>query len=220
MGATFVCGLLLRMLHASGKACAILLAFSMVDAFHAPALMPANGFGQSTKSRGSFRAHQTRRSGMLELKAYVPGQFEAQAPPLGPTLALFLSTVGPAAYWWLVLVPSERRDLAKNKNKGGLNEYLDELYFSDDGERKLEKWFYTEWLERRARVRKLTKKAKTDGELSSVATLTKEEEEEAEKAIEREIENAAPTPNFLSPDNPIIVGISLALLGVTFFGGR
>lgn len=71
----------------------------------------------------------TAATGVLQLKAYVPGQygFEAQPPALGPTFAVFLSTFGVAAYWWLVLVPSERRDLAKNKNKGGLNKYLDEL---------------------------------------------------------------------------------------------
>jgi hypothetical protein len=43
--------------------------------------------------------------------------FEAQAPPLGTSLAVLGSTGGVLAYWWLVLVPSERRDLAKNKNK-------------------------------------------------------------------------------------------------------
>ena len=43
--------------------------------------------------------------------------FEAQPPPLGTTLAVLGSTGGVLAYWWLVLVPSERRDLAKNKNK-------------------------------------------------------------------------------------------------------
>ena len=43
--------------------------------------------------------------------------FEAQPPPLGTSVAVLGSTAGVIAYWWLVLVPSERRDLAKNKNK-------------------------------------------------------------------------------------------------------
>lgn len=34
-------------------------------------------------------------------------------------LAVLATTVGTAAYWWLVLVPSERVSLAKNKRKGG-----------------------------------------------------------------------------------------------------
>ena len=41
-------------------------------------------------------------------RAVPPQTFEAQAPPLGTTLSL-LATVGLAAYWWLVFVPSERR---------------------------------------------------------------------------------------------------------------
>jgi hypothetical protein len=39
--------------------------------------------------------------------------------------------------------------------QGGLNDYLDDLEKSDPSERKLEKWFYTEWLERRQRVRSI-----------------------------------------------------------------
>eukprot|EP00961_Rhodomonas_salina_P280829 3793681-Rhodomonas_salina.2 len=46
-------------------------------------------------------------------------------------------------------------------------------------------------------VRKMSKKAKEENAESGVATLTKDEQEEMEMAIEREIENAAPTPNFL-----------------------
>ena len=43
--------------------------------------------------------------------------FEARPPPLEVTLPVVLSTLGTMSYWWFVLVPSERRDLAKNKNK-------------------------------------------------------------------------------------------------------
>ena len=53
----------------------------------------------------------------LMLAAAASKAFEAQPPPLGTTLAVLGSTGGVLADWWLVLVPSERRDLAKNKNK-------------------------------------------------------------------------------------------------------
>jgi hypothetical protein len=43
------------------------------------------------------------------------------------------SIFGLAGYWWLVFVPSERRDLAVNKNKGGLNAYLDRLDEAPEG---------------------------------------------------------------------------------------
>ena len=39
--------------------------------------------------------------------------------------------------------------------QGGLNEYLDQLENTPASERKLEKWFYTEWLERPARVKRI-----------------------------------------------------------------
>jgi hypothetical protein len=70
----------------------------------------------------------SRRGAQVQMMAVPPGlvlaaaaaagmTFEAQAPPLGTSLAVLGSTGGVLAYWWLVLVPSERRDLAKNKNK-------------------------------------------------------------------------------------------------------
>ena len=54
---------------------------------------------------------------LLSAVAAARTTFEAQPPPLGTSLAVLGSTGGVLAYWWLVLVPSERRDLAKNKNK-------------------------------------------------------------------------------------------------------
>jgi len=53
----------------------------------------------------------------LAAAAQARATFEAQPPPFGTTLAVLGSTGGVLAYWWLVLVPSERRDLAKAKNK-------------------------------------------------------------------------------------------------------
>lgn len=73
------------------------------------------------RHRGGIRQmRMTDVSAALELAtaALAAGTtFEAQAPPIGTSLAVLGSTAGVIAYWWLVLVPSERRDLAKNKNK-------------------------------------------------------------------------------------------------------
>ena len=139
--------------------------------------------------------------------------------------------------------------------QGGLNDYLDDLEKSDPSERKVEKWFYTEWLQRRARVQRLalanaakraaaakapataaSAVAATGASASSGATklvegVTQQDideaeaaEEEAEaarelaKAREREIERAIPLPSFFSLDNPIVIAISLALLGASFGG--
>ncbi|EKX51354.1 hypothetical protein GUITHDRAFT_151048 [Guillardia theta CCMP2712] len=106
------------------------------------------------------------------------------------------------SYWWFVLVPSERRDLAKNKNKGGLNNYLEDLERSPKNARRLEKWFYTEWLERRRKVRGL--------KIS----------EEVNLSIAEELRRARPTPNFISLDNPVIIALIFSVLGVFLFSGR
>ncbi len=128
--------------------------------------------------------------------------FEPVAPNLAQTAVVLLSTVGLASYWWLVFVPSERRDLAKNKNKGGLNAYLGELESSTG--RDLEKWFYTEWLQRRQKVRKMVE--------SSLDSKSPQD------VIDQEIEKAIPTPNFFSLDNPILVAVIIMMSGVAFAG--
>ena len=48
------------------------------------------------------------------------------------------------AYWWYVLVPGARVNLAVNKRTGKLRDYLEELKADDD--RKLERFFYQKWL--------------------------------------------------------------------------
>jgi len=114
----------------------------------------------------------------------------------------------------LVFVPSERRDLAANKDKGGLNGFLDELERSGEGERKAEKWFYSEWLARRQNVRnvlekKALKMSQASGDTYEVA-LAKLEEAEAANNLER----AGKMPRFLSADNPILVAFAFAAFGV------
>ncbi len=140
-----------------------------------------------------------RKARHLSIKAVV---FEPVAPNLAQTAVVLLSTVGLASYWWLVFVPSERRDLAKNKNKGGLNAYLGELESSSG--RDLEKWFYTEWLQRRRKVRKMVE--------SSLDSQSPQD------VLEQEIEKAIPTPNFLSLDNPVLVAMLIMMSGVAFAG--
>jgi len=44
------------------------------------------------------------------------------------------------AYWWYVLVPNARVNLAVNKRKGDLRQYLEEL--KQDDSRPVERWFY------------------------------------------------------------------------------
>lgn len=139
--------------------------------------------------------------------------FEPQAPPMA-TIVSMVSIFGLAGYWWLVFVPSERRDLAANKNKGGLNGYLDVLAESPDGERGVEKWFYTEWLRRRENTKAfLMSRAEVLSQNSGESfdtVLARLEEEEAEKNIER----SKAMPAFMSTDNPLVVAAALVSFGV------
>ena len=112
--------------------------------------------------------------------------------------------------------PSGRRDLAANKNKGGLNGYLDALESSGEGNRELEKWFYTEWLGRRKNVRELLERrataiTKSTGE-SFESVMERLQEEEKENTIER----SKNMPAFMSADNPIAVAGALTAFGVFF----
>jgi len=116
-------------------------------------------------------------------------------------------------------VPSERRDLAANKNKGGLNGYLDSLEASGEGNRGLEKWFYSEWIERRKNVRELLEKramamSKSTGESYDVVMERLVEEDRANN-----IERSKNMPAFLSADNPVMIAFALSAFGVLVASG-
>jgi len=54
-------------------------------------------------------------------------------------------------YWWFAVVPSERRRLSQRKRKpeGDIKQYLDDLEKAEANDRKVEKWFYSEWLHKK-----------------------------------------------------------------------
>ena len=106
------------------------------------------------------------------------------------TLVLLSAPAGLAFYWWSVLVPSERRSLAKSKRRGALNTYLEEL--EGDETRGLERWFYTDYLDKRA-AKKRTKTASTG--------MTDREDLVAEDGGEDERDEE---PDFFSLDNPLV----------------
>lgn len=60
---------------------------------------------------------------------------------------VLLSVAASAAYWWGVVVPSERASLGRSKRRGAVKAYLDELQ-GDEG-RVAERWFYTDWLDQK-----------------------------------------------------------------------
>ncbi|KAK3268757.1 hypothetical protein CYMTET_22759 [Cymbomonas tetramitiformis] len=118
-------------------------------------------------------------------------------------------------YWWFVLVPSARVRLAVNKKNGSLKNYLTELKADDS--RPLEKWFYSQWLEK---VDPETRYLLREDE----ETNSKETEPVAEASLQEKLEldevirQAKRTPKFWSGDNPVLVGTGLSIGAAALFG--
>jgi cobalamin biosynthesis Mg chelatase CobN len=74
--------------------------------------------------------------------------FEPRIDPnvLYAQLFVLAAAAGAGAFWWYSLVPTLRRNLAKEKRSGGeVNKYLVEI--QSDESRAVERWFYTDWLQ-------------------------------------------------------------------------
>ena len=108
-------------------------------------------------------------------------------------LLVLASTVGAGAYWWFVVVPSERAALGREKRKGELRSYLDGL--ADDKERGIEKWFYSEWLNKSWFQAAQRKRAEREAESSAEGTAG----ETPDQGEYRDVQ-----PRFWSLDNPVV----------------
>jgi len=138
--------------------------------------------------------------------------FEARAPDASVLAALAVAGVAPACYWWLVVVPSERRKLAREKRGGGVNEYLADLEASAPEQRQLEKWFYTDWLRKRE-GRRMRRRAQNGDVLDAASSAASEVASRA--ASEDEVDPGGAEPAFLSLDNPLVAtAVLLATVGL------
>ncbi|KAG2425661.1 hypothetical protein HXX76_013504 [Chlamydomonas incerta] len=150
--------------------------------------------------------------------------FEPQAPDasvLAAQALVLLLTAGAGAYWWYVVVPTERAAVGRSKRLGALNSYLGELEAPQaTQERKLERWFYTDWLQQREKRRqRLGKPAAPAAASASSASASPSGNPNPEDPYIRE--NApynddllrptvdTPTPRFLSLDNPLVATAAL-----------
>lgn len=171
---------------------------------HAPASAPC--FDMLVEHNAKGGRHRYWRSHGYDPNIVV-STFEPHVDPstvLSETVVL-LSTIGLAGYWWLVIVPSERRSLSKNKRKGPLSQYLADL--RGDDSRRLERWFYTDWLTR------LPGSSRGERQAGPSASEPGEAEPASPPLSDKE-------PSFWSLDNPIVfVGALLVLLvGVAAIG--
>ena len=121
------------------------------------------------------------------------------------------------AYWWYVLVPGARVNLAVNKRSGRLRDYLEEL--KGDDSRKMERFFYQKWL---AKVDPETRfllreDGNEDGDGRVVEAKTRLSDTEGvtrdagDESLEDVIRKARRTPKFWSGDNPVLVGTALTV---------
>lgn len=142
-------------------------------------------------------------------------KFEARADPeaVKSQVAVLGSAFGLAAYWWYIFVPAERRSLAKEKRRGEVKEYLEEI--AGDESRGLERWFYDDWLKRKyIRANKVprvpqataTTAVDADGESAPKATPVPKTTSPADQEVYVDKE-----PNFWSFDNPLVTTAALAL---------
>ncbi len=77
---------------------------------------------------------------------------------LASQLLVLAVTCGGALYWWLEVVPNARRRLAKEKRQGDVREMLEEIQQRPDN-RRLERWFYSDWLKQLERRQELAQRA-------------------------------------------------------------
>ena len=111
-------------------------------------------------------------------------------------IVVLLCATIPVLYWWFVIVPFKRRDLAISKARGPMKTYLGELATTPPEERKQEKWFYDKYL----RQGKFIEPRASEG-------LT-----EVVQVMEDEMQETLPGGGFWSFDNPIFVCLVMLLL--------
>lgn len=128
--------------------------------------------------------------------------------------------------WWSV-VPAARRTLAKEKRAGPLNEYLVDLQ-SNAGKR-LERWFYTDWLQqlerrqdmaRAAAAKRVASGAQPDMATEKQDPSLQQQYQQRQQGVADDAhqnsqsqEDGDKMPAFWSLDNPILATAAL-LAGV------
>jgi len=170
-----------------------------------------------SRARVTTRCDASPADQALEYGAtsYVPSPMDVGA--LQSQLWVLFAVGAMTAYWWYVLVPGARVNLAVNKRSGKLRAYLEELKADDD--RKLERFFYQKWL---AKVDPETRfllreDGDEDGDGRVVQAKTRLSDTEGvtrdagDESLEDVIRKARRTPKFWSGDNPVLVGTALTV---------
>ena len=152
----------------------------------------------------------------MEPTTYVPS---AMDPSMLAADAVVLGSVAcVGAYWWFGVVPDARVRLARNKRSGALRTYLEDLREDDD--RKLERWFFDEWLRKLdPETRFLLREDDAAETAAPRAPRSAASSSSLESDLERVTRLAKKTPKFWSWDNPVLVGTFLCVVIAGFVSG-
>ena len=181
-----------------------------------------------SRARVTTRCDASPADQALEYGAtsYVPSPMDVGA--LQSQLWVLFAVGAMTAYWWYVLVPGARVNLAVNKRSGKLRAYVEELKADDD--RKLERFFYQKWL---AKVDPETRyllrddpeeEGATAAESARVTKVTLGDtegvtrDEAREESLEEIVRKAKNAPDFWSGDNPVLVGTAVSIGAAALFG--
>eukprot|EP00439_Symbiodinium_sp_Y106_P034147 s4384_g4.t1 len=159
---------------------------------------PSGGFVNSATSapRGEIHSRASDLRVTLPAAAVLDLGSAPAEPPAVQILVPLLCAIIPVAYWWYVLVPFKRRELASSKRKGDMKEYLQDLATAPVQERKPEKWLFDKYL----REAKLIEASETSGLPKAVQT------------VEAGLQQQLPGGGFWSFDNPIFVCLVMLLI--------
>lgn len=159
---------------------------------------------------------------MCQAAAFEP-QVDSQS--LASMSLVLAATAGCAGYWWWSVVPSARRTLAKEKRAGPFNEYLVGLQ-QDPSSKKVERWFFTDYLRQLERRQELARgaAAKRAAAASPATTVQQlQQHQQPEELVDQQqpassLQQELPQdvyvdkqPSFWSLDNPVLA--TAALLG-------
>ncbi|CAE7206161.1 LOX3.1 [Symbiodinium sp. CCMP2592] len=130
---------------------------------------PSGGFVNSATSAPRGEIHS--RASDLRVTLPAAAVLDLGSAPAEPSavqiLVPLLCAIIPVAYWWYVLVPFKRRELASSKRKGDMKEYLQDLATAPVQERKPEKWLFDKYL----REAKLIEAGEASGLPKAVQTV-------------------------------------------------
>eukprot|EP01024_Parvocaulis_polyphysoides_P033109 TRINITY_DN2950_c0_g1_i1.p3 TRINITY_DN2950_c0_g1~~TRINITY_DN2950_c0_g1_i1.p3 ORF type:complete len:194 (-),score=17.08 TRINITY_DN2950_c0_g1_i1:660-1241(-) len=174
-------------------------------------IQQSHGYNLTNNRRIQFNGHrQFRKFQRHQFKVYndatvAAQQFQAQIDPA--QLIVLGITGGAAFYWWSILIPSERASLGRSKRLGPFKQYLTDLNI--DESRKLERWFYRDWLNQLDQGKLGKIRQNMD---ATEQTPHQQQQEKINSVQDLKDVYIDKEPSFFSLDNPIVVTFAVLIV--------